>query len=364
MTKYYYSCDNDKKLIEKSFNNIAFLLFGKNNKVSIEAIREYFETKVSQVNIYPQGTTTKYVNDKYPGICRLDENEKIIIEMLGYKGAKKDKYSWIKHEGTHEFAHAFIHLLSQIMSKNPQGIIKNGVLYKNHMGMIKESDAVTGKPVGQHYYGKMYNETMMDIISSMAINCFDSITSSTSVDDILNSNYNSWGNEITGYSLFTSITRLTIAAFSNNGFINYQNAVDAGLKIFNGTTKMQNGEIYMINDFLYGIVYDPLHIEKEFDKIEGEGNYRILCEYLDRLFLTYLDEQKLPEDQVKLVMDTLPDFLNKKLNYYQKNGIINNEGASKIISNFNRIWNAMQTEYGAYFSGEEISDIARRSGRI
>ena len=55
--------------------------------------------------------------------------------------------------------------------------------------------------------------------------------------DILNNNYNDWGNETAGYSIFTSITRLTIAAFSNNGFINYQNAVDNGMSIFNGTTK-------------------------------------------------------------------------------------------------------------------------------
>ena len=54
---------------------------------------------------------------------------------------------------------------------------------------------------------------------------------------ILKTNYNDWENETTGYSIFTSITRLTIAAFSNNGFINYQNTVDNGMSIFNGTTK-------------------------------------------------------------------------------------------------------------------------------
>ena len=135
---------------------------------------------------------------------------------------------------------------------------------------------------------------------------------------ILKTNYNDWGNETTGYSIFTSITRLTIAAFSNNGFINYQNAVDNGMSIFNGTTKMKNGETYKINDFLYGIVFDPLHIEAEFDKFMGEGYYRTFCEYLDRLFYLSLTKQKLPSAEVKRVMNILPDFINKKINYYRQ----------------------------------------------
>ena len=39
------------------------------------------------------------------------------------------------------------------------------------------------------------------------------------------------------------------------------------------------------------------------------------------------------------------------------------ETATQIVSNFNRIWNSMQKEYGAYFSQEDIDDIARRAGR-
>lgn len=180
---------------------------------------------------------------------------------------------------------------------------------------------------------------------------------------ILKTNYNDWGNETTGYSIFTSITRLTIAAFSNNGFINYQNAVDNGMSIFNGTTKMKNGETYKINDFLYGIVFDPLHIEAEFDKFMGEGYYRTFCEYLDRLFYLSLTKQKLPSDEVKRVMNILPDFINKKINYYRQKGIISLENANMIVGNFNQIWNSMQQEYSSFFTKQDIEDIARRAGR-
>ena len=283
--------------------------------------------------------------------------------MLGYNGAKSSKYSWIKHEGTHEFCHSFVNLLPQIMSKNPDGIIRNGILYKNHMGMIRESNAKTGELVGQHYYGKMYNETMMDIITSMAINCFDSNSRGASINKILKTNYDDWKNETTGYSIFTSITRLTIAVFSNNGFINYQNAVDNGMSILDGTTKMKNGETYKINNFLYGIVFDPLHIEAEFDKFMGEGYYRTFCEYLDRLFYISLTKRKLPSDKVKRIMNILPDFINKKINYHRQKGIISLENANMIVGNFNQIWNSMQQEYSSFFTKQDIEDIARRAGR-
>jgi len=37
--------------------------------------------------------------------------------------------------------------------------------------------------------------------------------------------------------------------------------------------------------------------------------------------------------------------------------------ANQIVSTFNRIWNSMQKEYGAYFSQKDIDDIAKRDGR-
>lgn len=103
---------------------------------------------------------------------------------------------------------------------------------------------------------------------------------------------------------------------------------------------------------LIGIVYDPLHIEEEFDKFMGNGYYRTFCEYLDRLFILSLSNQKLPGYEVKVVMNILPDFINKKINYYRSNSLMDLETANQIVNNFNRIWNSMQVEYDAYFSQE------------
>ena len=365
MTKYYYTCEEDKSLIEKSFDNIAYIIFGKKNVDKINTFEEFWKQMVSDVNVFPQGVLHDRIDHSTPGICRLDDKtEKIIIEMLGYNGANSRQLSWIKHEGTHEFCHSFVNLLPQLMSEHEDGIIKEGIFCENHMGMIKETNPSTGELVGQHYYGKMFNETMMDIISSIAINYFDSNNNSKTVNDILNNNYNDWGNEKTGYSIFTSLTRLAIAAFSNVANPDYDSAVRSGYGIFDAKTELKNGEQRRANDFLYGIVYDPLHIEEEFDKYMGDGYYRTFCEYLDRLFISSLSNQTLSSDDVKKVMNVLPDFLNEKINYYRNNNLIDLDTADQIVGNFNRIWNSMQEEYGAYFSQGDINDIARRAGRI
>lgn len=364
MTRYYYTCEQDRQLIERSFDNIALIIFGKNNYRGITAFKGHFENRVSQINVFPQGTVTEHLNNTTPGRCALKPDGSLIIEMLGYNGASADRRSWIKHEGTHEACHAFVDILPEKMAKNPDGIVRDGIRYKNHMGMIEQRDTRTGKLVGQHYYGKMYNETSMDIITSMAINCFDPEGPAANVDQILQTQFKDWGNQKTSYSIFTSITRLTIAAFSNNGTTSYQSVVDKGLSIFFGGTRMKNGEIYRLNDFLYGIVYDPLHIEEEFDKIMGIGSYRAFCEYQDRLFIQCLNNQIIPSEEIKRIMNILPDFLNKRMAYYKQKGIIDTDGANRIIENFNKIWNSMQSEYRAFFSEEDIGEIARRAGKL
>lgn len=364
MTKYYYACEEDKKLVTRAFSNNALLLLGKKNKCLIEDFRKFYAKRVSNVNVFEQGRNTRYLSSFTPGICRLNENNNIVVEFWGYKGVRKNKRAWIKHEATHEFCHSFVDLLPLFKSTYPNGKVKDGIIYENHMGMIREMNQRTGKLVGQHYYGKMFNETMMDIITSMSINSFDNESLGLGIDDILINNYNDSGSQITSYSLFTSITRLAIAAFANTPSVDYNKVVRDGDSIFTCRVKMANGEIKRVNDFLYGIVYGQLHIEDEFDKFMGDGTYRDFCHYLDRVFLKTVAGEELTTQDVKIIMNVLPDFINKKMNYYRANKLLSPEKIDMIISNFNVIWNSMQEEYHTYFTQEDIHQIARRAGRL
>ena len=91
MTKYYYTCEEDKRLIEKSFHNIAYIIFGKKNADKINTFEEFWEQMVSNVNVFPQGSLHDRIDHSTPGICRLDDKtKKLIIEMLGYKGSNSN----------------------------------------------------------------------------------------------------------------------------------------------------------------------------------------------------------------------------------------------------------------------------------
>lgn len=363
MTRYSYACDEDRRLIDRAFNNLAYIIFGTNRE-RVDAFKKYWRERVSDVFIYPQGTITEHLKGNKDGICRMDEQTgKLIIEMRGFKDARPDKRSWLIHEGTHEFCHSFVDLIPEFCAKHPNGIIRDGIRYKNDMGMIKMTDPITGEKLSPGYYGKMFNETMMDIISSIAIHSYDAEGDRRSINNIFQSNYDDWGSEKTGYSIFTSITRLTIAAFSNTPNLDYDSLIRQGNGIFDATTILNDGTTHKANDFLYGIIYDPQHIEEEFDKFMGSGSYSIFCQFSDRLFLMSPENQRLPENEVKMIMNLLPDFLNRKMNYYRENNLLDPNSCNQIVSSFNRIWNEMQREYNAYFSGEEIEEIERRSRR-
>ncbi len=365
MTKFLYQSQDDLKLIENSFSYLMKMIFGTNNNVKRASnLRELFAQKVEDIKIYPWGTITENLNSSTPGICKYvsgkNSDKRISIEMWGYTNAPKNKHKFIEHEGVHEFCHAIVNLLSLV---NSQKVVKKGVVRKNFAGLIRESDEKTGNLVENHYYGKMFNETMMDIISAMAINNFGPSITDTTTDNLIYKNYVASGNQKTGYTFFTSITRLMITAFSNIGFsnFNYQKIVDKGYGIFDLNVELSNDVIVRANDFLYGIVFDPLHIEKEFDKYMGEDAWRTVCHAIDSWFINYIKTGKLPAENVKLIMDYIPDFCNKKMADYERRGLLTESERINMAGKFNRIWNSMQKEYGAYFSKADIDEIYKRA---
>ena len=113
MTQYIYACMQDKKLIEKSIQYNAWLMFGKNNQTKIKEFMRIFEQKVQHVKVLPHGSKTEYINVNVPGICRrVDKKNNILtIEMLGYQYAPSSRYGFIEHECPHEVCHAFADIL-------------------------------------------------------------------------------------------------------------------------------------------------------------------------------------------------------------------------------------------------------------
>ena len=376
MTQYNFSDSRDKQVCDKAFYYNAWLLFGKNNPDKVNSFKTIFDESVESVSTVPFGSNGKYITPNSPGICRTVPNsnkDNLLIEMAGYRNAPTNQHSWLLHEMPHEYCHAFAHIAPQVFSSFPNGKTitddaDGSLKCNNSMGLISERNPITGELIGSHYYGNMARETMMDMITTAGLVAFEPgfAPSNITVDTVFEKHYDNWNDVSTAYTMFTSITRLLIAAFSNNGFVRYQSLVNQGHGIFDAVTITQTGQKLKANDFLYGIMCDPLHIQDEFDKYMGSGAYRLVSKLLDKNFNAYTKTGQMPQEasrDIKLIMDVIPDFLNKKCAYYLEIGMYTQEQTDQIVGKFNVVWNSLQSEYGSYFSQEDINNIARRAGR-
>ncbi len=367
----------DEQLANSAFYALALLIFGKNNIRDINNFKSIFESLISRIDILDQTEPYPLITDKKKGGCALlklvngeDEmSQRLFIFFRGLRGIESFPDRGIRthdamHDCTHEFAHAFVEILSRIRAKYQDGIDRDGVHVKNSMGGIKEIHGInptTREPIVTEY-GLIYTETMTDIIASMANNQLLTVQNQRSIDAMLKSRQSEWGNPATGYSIFTSITRLTIAAFSNDGFVSYDQLAASGVGIFDHVTTLRDGSRVFTNDFLFGSVFDPMHIERVFDSVMASEGYtwKELCTKLDSMFARCKSNEFSNEQDalralgpdIRFVMGRLAKFTNLRLG--RLGSKISVAQISAINSNFNRIFKDMQDEYGAYFSRGEI----------
>lgn len=377
MLDYPFRNENDALLASSTFSRVANLLFGKRNVGLINQFKNIFNAYVTHLEILPQGEESDILTGDIAGACYLFkreahpelEDQAIGITIRGLEGATDDRADVIVHECTHEFVHACTELATRIRAKYRNGVDRNNTHVCNSFGTIEETRVVDGETVKEEY-GIMFQETMTDMIASMALVTFPP-KDDVNIDDILTDSHIDIGNSTSAYDFFTSISRLMIAAFSLDATISYDELAKSGTGIFDTRTVLADGSSVFTNDFLYGIVFDPMHIEQVYDEVMGAGQYKKLCKSFDALFdhyksTPYSNREQILRDigpQVKQsIMEVLPQFVNRRL--YMLRDKTTQSQRDQIASNFNRIWNEMQRQYGAYFSQSEINQMIQDGTQI
>lgn len=281
------------------------------------------------------------------------------IEFYSIAGKREAQKKEIMEAMTHEVSHAYSTFLPMMYRDSSQAIKDGNYLYQNSFAGRINKHALNGKFIGS--YGQMAIETTNDILTTAMLAKFEPGYLNESVDTVMKSNYTSYGGrDVSAYTFLTSITKLLINAFSNST-ISYDKLLDNGLGIADIPIQTKNGKQVQANDFLYGMLCDPIHIQLEYDKIMGKGKYEELSKKLDSLYYQHLAGRKLDTTIVKEVMNTIPDFANKKAKKYINDGIFTRKDCSIMTSEFNTLWNSMQKQYEAYFSKAEIEAIAKRA---
>lgn len=370
MTKYNFSCQEDSILIKDALDSLLKLVFGSANKEKLAFYKRVLGYKIKSINVYSQGTNNEHVGNGVCGeVITNDKDGTVDVYLIGYKYASPEQYEQIKETAAHELCHVLANVLPSLENNKP--IVKNNIMYVNNHGRVKAINTLNNKiPNGfEANIGVMFNETMMDIISVMTTKQFNTYNPDVFVNDVFKKRYTAWtenGGNASAYSCFSSLTRLAIAAFSNVGRINYGEQVNDGKGVFDLTCNMKNGTERKANDFLYGILFNPVHIQREFDKYMGDGQYQKFCEFTDIWFveqasLHYHKSREEIQHNVKKYMRYLQTFLNRKLSDYRKKGMLDQAEEIRIINNFNKIWNDMQHEFNAYFTSQEMLNIYNRT---
>ncbi len=351
----------EKNVIKNTFNILCNLFFGAANSEEKKAFIDFFNNNVT-IKFLKQGDETQYLRRKSYGVTYQNKNTgKINIEIYGYEGIQVNNIPRVQITAAHELCHAFCDLFCM---RNSYPVVKDGIEFRNALGLVKQYDQKTKEKINWGYYGKFYNETMMDIVAAIATRS-KIAGGELTIDDIFALNYEDWGNGRDAYSALTSVARLTIAAFSNVSTYKYQDIVNLGGSIFRSRARKENQQkSFLFNDFLYGIICDPLHIDMVYDRYMGAGSFRDLSIELDDIFKDKINGIPPKGENIKIIMDKLQMFANLRVKDYYRKGILNHEEFEILAHKFNDIFNKMQKEYAAYFSSEEIGDIHRRASQM
>ena len=199
-------------------------------------------------------------------------------------------------------------------------------------------------------YGKLFEETMMEIKASMALAEFDKDyqlrNPEVTADTILKYNINNWGDTLnySAYSKMIPLTQLMIAACSNEPNIQYHRWIQEGYPMDNLISIRKNGKKLYVNDFLYGMMYDPIHIMEEFDKYMGDGKYIDFLKKTDMLYEKCVKTDKIDDKLMKNLMKTIAEFANRRTKDLQYKGFFSTEEVYKLSGNFNKIWNGILSQ--------------------
>lgn len=346
-----YLDSRDIELVEKGINYNTWLMCGSNTD-NQNLLKTILIDKCANLNIIGKRDKHPILSTRTLGYCCADENQNYTIEMYGYKDSTAEEQKKLTHESVHEFCHA----TQYVMCDSSKYYHYNGCKYYVHGGTIVE-EKVAEKKFSN--YGVMFCETITDLLTSIAI-VYNESNHRLNADQILTHNYRNMAKDgliLDGYSIYTSIARLAIAAFNNGINFSYDNILRSGRSIITAKVTDRLGNTKPLNDMLYGIMFNSRHIEDCYDKYMGNNSYYELCSKLD----TMLKREQTNPFTIKEVMQSLAVFHNKKNQDLFTSGAITQDELIQSTSFFNTIFNEMQNEFNAYFFQTDITTIATDS---
>lgn len=342
----------DENIIEDAYYDINYVIFGlnNNNKRIDEFDEKDFKRHLKYVVIdsldsekNKDKTGNNILTSTIPGRCNVNTiyqhsepnsagkitlHQGVDQTIYIYTGDRIDEK--IRQRALHETVHAFNYWLSK----------------DNHEQKLFDKNDVSDPFI---FGGKMFNETFTDIITDFAFKAMMPIRTKETlpVNRVLKEKHSELGTPNSVYSIFTSLTKLMIAAFANDGETNYQKYIDDGKGIFYIKSKAKDGRF--VNDFMYFMLTNPWKLEEEYDKYMGKGQFKSLRDKIDKVFYEYV-EQDLVLDRmlIREYVQNVSALLDKRMSDFETNGILDRDQIYEIKNNFNELRDTIKDEYSVF----------------
>lgn len=334
MTKINYEIPKDLETYKQLIDKNVGLLLGTKNIKEISEYKKGISELVKEVIIRPQNsildTEILYSFD--------DISDTVNLSLGGFKNGTPADYNKIISGISKGIWNIIILKNNNYILEDRKKITgdyhkieidenNNEILKVTIMGLInKKSGDISESGT---IYGKMIYDSLIKLLIESSINeKYDEIF----IDGIKEKNNKE--------KLFTGLTRLMIAAYSNKGLGYFNSTIENGRSIFDYKIKTSTNSVIYANSFLHSIVYDTLEIEEEYDLHFGNGSFERMATKMDEVYenIIYNEEPIYKYSTViKSYINKISELAKLRKEYYQKEGSIGKSEAKLITLSYNHI---------------------------
>lgn len=340
--------------------------FGKHTRVQL-AIEDVIKRRLKTYKIVKngeQGHTIGKINGiiKALGAFYQDKDMDYHMEQYSCVGMNPSERKALKSTVTHEWGHLFVTAGIEAISKDKVKETADYSYKTISAGLIKKYDKNTKR---SEYFGRMFSETYNEIMTRAMSQFYDARENGgrrPTVDQLLFTTDCLKGmNDSSGYKKLMPITMLLMNAFNNTTENAFETFAQNDIGIVCGLHHFNDGTYGKLNDFIYGMSVDLIHVLNEYDSVMGTGSFERLAKKCDFIHNEYNAGRGIAGEDVKNVMKEIAVFTNRRSYNMLRTGKIDSAQKSKSFERFNKLWNEMYGIYGVSFSSSEIDEIYSRS---
>ena len=345
--------ENQKRIVNDIIRRLIYLIAGNNSQLQSE-LKNNIEKSLKIIfieNEYANRTQNfkavtecepKINVNKYNKVCVNNDNSR-------YISIKIQNIPLVNHPNFDDayliMAHEMFHAITYILSNNTECIkVDDNNQYLAGTGgslYLFERKNNTFERISGIKLGKFFNELTTDIISYIILDSFHYGT--VNLDNFLRNPYYIIGAAKyykigTGYhQLSSGLGLLTLRAFENFP-VDYRQIIKNG--IFDSKYPSDDNEILFYNDLLEGVLRNPLHLYKCYEKVMGKSEWIKFCVLADKLIKGFPNNLKSDnfKSDVEEYIKILKKYFDNKIKQLQDEKKIDNNYVIRLKQNFNEIY--------------------------